>query len=148
MKSLFNNTDNNEIIERINRLTPESRAGWGKMNVAQMMCHCSIALKACLGEIKPKKVFISYLFGKIAKKQVLGPKDFRKNTPTAKEYIVKDIKNFDNEKERLISYVKKFEAGSDVVTKEQHPFFGKMTIEEWECLIWKHLDHHMRQFGV
>jgi hypothetical protein len=148
MKSLFNNTDNNEIIERINSLTPESKAGWGKMNVAQMMSHCSIALQACLGEIKPKRVFISYLFGKMVKKQVMSPKDFGKNSPTAKEYLIKDVKNFESEKEILITYVKKFEAGPDVVTKEQHPFFGKMTIEEWDCLMWKHLDHHMRQFGV
>jgi hypothetical protein len=149
LKSLFTESDNLGIIERINSLKPNSGALWGKMNVAQMMAHCTIALKACTGEIKPKKVFLSFLFRKIARKQVFGSNDLRKRTPSAREYIVRDKKDFETEKSGLISYVGKFyDSGPGIVTKEPHAFFGILTAEEWDILMWKHLDHHLRQFGV
>jgi hypothetical protein len=29
-----------------------------------------------------------------------------------------------------------------------HPFFGKMSAKEWATIAHKHMDHHLRQFGV
>ena len=149
MKSLFNINDNREIKGRVNKLTPDKNPEWGKMKVTQMMHHCTLALSACFGEIRPKRVLIGILFGKMIKKKILKEGPFRKNSPTSKEYIVKEDKNFDEEQAKLITYIGKFvESGKDIIIKEPHPFFGKMTTEEWDILMWKHLDHHLKQFGV
>ena len=149
MKSLFNENDNQEIIKRVDNLTPGKNPEWGKMKVAQMLHHCSLTLESCFGEIKPKRVLIGILFGNMIKKKIMKEGPFSKNSPTSKEFLVKDDKNFEEEKSKLISYIKKFiESGKAGVTKDTHPFFGYMTVDEWDILIWKHLDHHLRQFGV
>jgi len=149
VKSLFNEKDNQEIIRRFNNLTTNSKPDWGKMEVSQMVQHCTLSLKACLGEIKPKRAFTGILFGKMIKKKILSSDFLRKNTPTSKEYVVKENLNLDDVKLTLISYIRKFvESGREAVTKETHPFFGKMTVGEWDILMCKHLDHHLMQFGV
>ncbi|MEO8148379.1 MAG: DUF1569 domain-containing protein [Bacteroidia bacterium] len=149
MKSLFNQSDTKEIIDRINRLTPETKAQWGKMNVSQMLAHAQAPLHIATDKLKLKRGLIGILFGRIAKKQLMKPEPFKKNLPTAPEFVRKDERVFKAEKENLIDSINSFtKAGSSGITKEAHPFFGKMTAEEWDILQWKHLDHHLRQFGV
>ena len=150
MKTLFAANENQEIIERINKLTPESKALWGKMNVEQMLAHNRMPLLAAFGKEKmSKRGLISYLFGKMAKKQILSPKSFGKNLPTDKKFIIVNTDNFEKEKQALIENVMLFSKnGPDKITKEPHGFFGNLTQEEWGMLQYKHLDHHLSQFGV
>jgi hypothetical protein len=148
MKSIFNPTDNAEFIERINKLTPGTPALWGKMNVSQMMAHCQVPIKIAFGELEAKGNLFGLLFGRLAKKKLLEDKPFKRNLPTLKEGLIKDERNFDSEKSGLVNDVKKFTAGPDVITKKPHPFFGPMTVDEWDKLQSKHLDHHLKQFGV
>ena len=148
MKSLFNSAHNREIIDRINKLTNESNALWGKMNVSQMLYHCQVPLEVAYGELKLKKTFIGFLFGRIAKKQLLT-KPFKKHLPTDKHFLVKHQPEFENSRKKLIALVERFAVdGTAGITKDSHPFFGKMTSEEWDILQWKHLDHHLSQFGA
>ncbi len=149
MKSLFNPEHNQEIIARINKLTPASTPQWGKMNVSQALTHCQRPLQVAYGELKLKRVFIGFLFGKMMKKKLLSPAEFGKNMPTDKHFIVNDERDFTTEKHKLISMVQKFSTkGASSLTKEPHPFFGPLTSEEWELLNHKHLHHHLSQFGV
>jgi len=148
MKSIFNPIDNTEFIDRINKLSPASQALWGKMNVGQMLAHCQVPIKVALGDLQLKRGLMGVLFGKIAKKKLLEEKPFKPNLPTFRDAIIKDDQDFDKEKQGLIDLVKKFTAGPGVITKIPHPFFGAMTVDEWNALQVKHLDHHLRQFGV
>ena len=148
MKSLYISTDNKEVIERINKLSPESKALWGKMTVSQMLAHCTEGFKSAFGDTKPKRSFMGKLFGGIAKKSVLGDKPFKKGLPTDKSFVIKDDRNFEEEKKVLIGYIIRFEKGEDVLTKDPHPFFGEFTSHEWDVLMMKHLDHHLSQFGA
>jgi hypothetical protein len=149
MKSLFNISDNKEIISRINSLTPETKGGWGKMNVSQMLTHAQTPLKVAFGELKLKRTLMGFLFGRIAKKKLSDEKQWGKNMPTDKNFIVTEQKNFEEEKGRLISLVQRFtQSGPAGISKETHPFFGKLTADEWDKLMWNHLDHHLRQFGA
>lgn len=149
MKSLFNTPDNNEIIHRINQLTPETKSVWGKMRVNQMVAHCQIPIRVAFGEMKLKRGLVGILFGGMAKKQLLKPEPFKKNMPTAPSFIVRTNTAFEEEKNKLLALVKRFvEKGHGVISNETHPFFGKLTVVEWDTLQWKHLDHHLRQFGV
>jgi hypothetical protein len=146
MNSLFDVQYNTEIINRINKLTPDTKPLWGKMTVAQMMAHCIEGFRSAYGEIKLKRSFIGILFGGMAKKSVMGDKPFKRDLPTDKNFIIRYERNFEEEKNKLTAYVKKFEVRA--LTKDTHPFFGKMTTDEWDKLMVKHLDHHLRQFGV
>ncbi|MFI5139987.1 MAG: DUF1569 domain-containing protein [Sphingobacteriales bacterium] len=149
MKSIFNLTDNAEFIERINSLSPSSQALWGKMNVGQMLAHSQTTLKLALGEMKLKRAFIGRIFGKIAKKKILNDAAIEKHLPTFKEAKITDQRNFEEEKAKLLDLVKRFQkAGPDGLTKDPHPFFGALTPNEYDRLNTKHLDHHLRQFGV
>lgn len=149
MQSLFSASYNDGIIERINKLTVSSRPTWGKMNVGQMLTHCQQPLLVGTGELTLKRSLIGYLFGKIMKKKFLGGKKFDKNLPTDKSFIIIDKREFEIEKEKLIALIKAYKSqGAAVVKNESHPFFGKMSPDEWALLSWKHLDHHLTQFGV
>jgi hypothetical protein len=149
MKSLFNPHDNQAIISRINKLSENTRPLWGKMTVAQMVAHAQNPLYVAFGEKKLKQGLIGLLFGKMAKKKLMADAPFKKNLPTAKSFLVKDERNFQAEKNKLLQLVDRFiTQGESALTKEPHPFFGKLTTNEWDILQWKHLDHHLRQFGV
>jgi hypothetical protein len=149
MKSIIIETSNSEIIARIENLSPQTQALWGKMNVAQMLAHCTVGLKIAFGEIIPKSNFLFKIMGKIFKKKIFAQESFKKNSPTSKEFIIAGEKDFNTEKAILVSYVKQCaEKGADVFSKEPHVFFGKLTVEEWDELMLRHLDHHLKQFGV
>lgn len=49
----------------------------------------------------------------------------------------------------LIIHLNKFHKnGPETCISHPHPFFGKLTSEQWGKGIYKHLDHHLKQFGV
>lgn len=148
MKSIFNPADNAEIIERIEKLRADSNAQWGKMNVSQMLSHCQKPIEVGTGKLKIKRTFIGFLFGRMVLKQLFN-KPFKQNLPTDKNFLVKSEVDFENEKNQLINYCRQFaEKGNSIIIVDQHPFFGSMTKEQWDLLLWRHLDHHLNQFGV
>ena len=148
MKSVFNPSDKTELIERINKLTPSSQPLWGKMSVSQMLAHCQVIIKLALGELQLKRSPLGVLFGNMAKKQILSDRPIKHNMPTFKQARIREDEGFDAEKAGLIELVNRFAKGPGVITKARHPFFGPLTIEEWDTLQVKHLDHHLCQFGV
>jgi hypothetical protein len=148
MKNLFQESDYQEIVNRIHKLTPQTQRKWGKMDVAQMMAHCSSAFEVALGDRKRTRVFLGYLFGGIAKKQFVYGTSFKKSTPTDPTFIVSDARDFEKEKKRLLQFIERFHSGREQgITKDVHPFFGKMSPLEWAQLSYNHLNHHLTQFG-
>jgi hypothetical protein len=149
MKSLFEKSVSEELISRINKLTSKTKSEWGKMSVSQMLVHAQKPFQCAFGEIELKRSVISFIFGPVARKQLLNERPFAKNLPTDKNFIVKNQPDFDSEKRKLISLIERFyNSGAESLTKKPHPFFGKMTTKEWDGLMYKHLDHHLRQFGA
>ena len=148
-KSIFNSTDNHEIISRIRHLSPDTKAKWGKMNPAQMLAHLQAPIHVAFGDIKLKRGLLGVMFGGMAKRKMTGSEPFKKSLPTDKQFIVKDKRDFEEEKKKLTTMLHKLaDERAYSITKEPHPFFGRLTTEEWDILIWKHLDHHLKQFGV
>jgi Protein of unknown function (DUF1569) len=149
MKSLFNRQHNDEIIERLNRLTPETKGVWGKMNVSQMLAHTQQPLRVAFGELKLKRSIVGILVGPFAKKKLSNEEQWRHNMPTDKNFIIGEERNFEGERQKLTALVRRFaELGPAGLSGETHPFFGKLTVDEWDRLMWNHLDHHLRQFGA
>ncbi len=148
MQSLFNMQDNNSIQERINKLTPETKPLWGKMNVSQMMAHLQPTMLLSFGELKLKKSILAFFFGKTARKKIVNETPFTVGLPTLKAFKITP-KDFETAKNELLNSVNRCKVeGAGIMTKKPHPFFGSLSTREWDMLQWKHLDHHLRQFGV
>ncbi|WP_018611768.1 DUF1569 domain-containing protein [Segetibacter koreensis] len=149
MKSIFEPATLEDIIRRINTLNPSTPRLWGKMEVAQMMAHCSAALEVATGQKTPPRMFIGRILGPFLKSVFTNEKPLKKNTPTDKSFLVIDRRNFEKEKARLVDLVTRFSTGGEAnCTKHPHSFFGKLTPKQWGIGMYKHLDHHLRQFGV
>lgn len=150
MRHLFDPAQVAQVKERVNALRPDSPRQWGKMTAPQMVAHCSIAIEAALGDRHVPRVFLGRLIGGLIKKMVLSNDDpFQKNAPTAPSYIVADERDLDREREKLLGLIDRFAAGGpSACTKEPHAFFGTLTPDQWAVLMYKHLDHHLRQFSV
>ena len=146
MKTIFDQTTKNELIGRINMLSEESRAQWGRMNIYQMVKHCRLWDEMILGRKSYKQVFIGRLFGKIALKTVLKDESpLRRNTPTLPELRITENGNVSVERAKWIALIEEYSHFSnfDFV----HPFFGRMTKDQIGYLVYKHTDHHLRQFN-
>jgi uncharacterized protein DUF1569 len=150
MKNLFEAARVEEVKERIARLGPDSERQWGKMNAAQALAHCSAAMGMAVGETRPPRIFIGRLLGPIAKKSVIvNGTPMRRNSMTDKSVLVTDERDFVVERQRLRESIDRFAAGGPgICTKHPHFFFGPLTPVEWAALMYQHLDHHLRQFGV
>ena len=150
MKNLFDVALANQIKQRMDRLRIDSERQWGTMTVAQTISHCGSGLEMALGEIRPPRAFLGRLIGSLIKPKVLGnDEELRRNTGTVKELIVSGERNLDAERVRLGSLIDRFVSGGpSACTTHPHPFFGPLAPEEWAVLMYKHLDHHLRQFGV
>jgi hypothetical protein len=150
MKNLYEFSSANEIKERIARLMPDSPRQWGKMNAAQAIAHCAASMEWAVGDRVPPRLFFPGLMGRLIKPLVLGDdKPFRRNSPTSPDLIVPDQRDFNAERQRLYVLIDRFTAaGPTGCTTSPHSFFGRLTPEQWAILTFKHLDHHLRQFGV
>ena len=150
MHSLFNKQHCQEFIARINSLNDRTQPQWGKMDVAQMLTHCQKPIEIALGDLRPKiNPIVKYLFGRPAKKQLIRDPEFKRNLPTFSEAKISGRRVFDQERKRLIGLIEKFQQGGpSALVKDPHPFFGDMSIADWDTLQVKHLDHHLRQFGA
>ena len=150
MKNLFESSTVEVVKQRITLLRPDSPRHWGNMNAAQAVAHCSAGIQMALGEILPRRAFAGRILGWVIKPLALRNDDpMRRNSPTMKELLMPDQLNLATESERLSRLIDRFAAaGPDGCTKHPHAFFGRLTPQEWSILMYKHLDHHLRQFGV
>lgn len=149
MKNLFDPQVFNEINGRIGLLTPQTQRQWGKMDVAQMLAHCKEAFKVPLSPEPLPRMFVGRLIGWLMKAKLYNDSPWAKNLPTAPNFLIKDSRNFETEKKQLLELVRTFHhAGPDGISKYPHPFFGSFTPEQWGMSMYKHIDHHLQQFGV
>jgi Protein of unknown function (DUF1569) len=151
MKHLFDAATVEEVEARIAQLRPESGALWGTMSPAQALAHCALSLEWAVGDrIPPRMMWLGRIMGRIVKPMVLrDDAQMRRNSPTAKDLIVQDARDLGTERERVRGLIDRFaSAGPAGCTTHPHSFFGRLTPEEWATLMYKHLDHHLRQFGA
>jgi hypothetical protein len=150
MKNLFEPATVEEVKERLVHLRPDSERLWGTMNAAQAVAHCAAGLELAVGDQRPPRKLVGLIFGGLVKKLALGNEEpMRRNTPTVKGLVVKDERDLDLERKRLSGLIDRFAAaGPAGCTTHPHSFFGRLDPQEWAVLMYKHLDHHLRQFGA
>ncbi len=148
-KSMYDSQAAREILQRIEAIKPMAKRHWGSMDVAQMLSHCAVANEMASGIVKRPRRLIGILIGWIFKSVLTNDKIYSPGNPTDPAFVMREPRDFDLEKKRLLALVKNFaERGPEGATRHSHPFFGKLTPEEWGKAQWKHLDHHLRQFGA
>lgn len=145
MKSIFDKTTREELINRIQALNENSTAQWGKMNVSQMMKHCTQWDEMAFGKTKYKQTFLGRLFGKMALKDMLKEEPVKKNLPTVPSFIIKEQPDFAEQKKKWLQLLEEYKHFSN--EGFIHPFFGAMKKEHTGFIVYKHIDHHLRQFN-
>lgn len=150
MKNIFEKSISEELIARINKLNTSSKPQWGKMNVNQMLAHCNVAYELTYENKVSKPNWLKKMLLKtFVKPIVVGEKEYKRNSPTAPEFKIVGTREFDKEKERLIEYLKLTqEKGALFFEGKVNHSFGVLTSNEWSNMFYKHLDHHLNQFGV
>ena len=150
MKNLFQPETVQELKERMSHLGPDSPRLWGKMTPAQAMAHCTIAMELALGDRRAPRMFIGRLIGLVIKPMAFKESEpMRRNTPTIPGFAVSDTRDLACECEKLGGIIDRFAAaGPAGCTTHPHSYFGRLTPDEWSFWMYKHIDHHLQQFGA
>lgn len=148
MKNLFYTETVKEIEERLLAVKKEDQPTWGVMNSAQMLAHCCGPLEVALEEVKLKKPgFLTRMLVSFYKPLLYNDKPWKKGLPTTREFRITEDRDFEGERLRLLSLIHRFTSKGPEHSWPTHPLFGKFTGEQWGMMQYKHLDHHLRQFG-
>jgi hypothetical protein len=150
LPNIFTREVSDQIIGRINQLNAGSQPKWGKMSVGQMMAHCNVTYEMVYEDKHPKPgAFMKFILKAMVKKTVVNEVEYKHDSRTAPQFLMTDPRDFNVEKKRLVDYISKTQqlGGGHFEMKESHSF-GALTTVEWNNMFYKHLDHHLRQFGV
>ena len=147
MKNLWDQNARDELSERISLLTPESLPRWGSLTARGMIAHLVDTLKMAMGEIKVREKKHPIRFTPLKQFIIYGP-PFPKSSPTSPELIVREAEDWDGECEKLRQTMEAFAARPESRRLPNHPIFGKLSRRTWGALSYKHIDHHLKQFGV
>ncbi|MFL5787991.1 MAG: DUF1569 domain-containing protein [Flavisolibacter sp.] len=146
MNSIFEKSSYENIIDRLGKLTRNSTPLWGKMNVSQMLHHLNLTVEAPLGKIQTKGK--PNFFMKMFKNILYNDKPFGKGSPTPKDFKISGNYDFETEKAKYLSNLHEVYIGGKNRNYSPHIFFGKLTSDQWGMHIYKHTDHHLKQFGL
>ena len=150
LPNIFTKPVSDIIVQRINKLTPDTQNVWGKMNAAQMLAHCNVTYEMVFENIHPKpKVLLKFILKTFIKNKIVGETPYPHNSRTAPQFIIKESKNFESEKQRLINHINKSQQlGESYFDNKESNSFGALNKTEWNNMLYKHLDHHLSQFGM
>jgi hypothetical protein len=149
LPNIFTKQISMQVIERVNTLSASTQPKWGKMNAAQMLAHCNVTYEMIYETKHPKpNAFIGFILKKLVKKKVVTTLPYLQNGKTAPQFVMTDAKDFEAEKKRLIDYITKTEQlGENHFDNKESHSFGNLTKNEWNNTFYKHLNHHLSQFG-
>ena len=149
MQTIFDARTRDDLLRRVDTIQPGSQRQWGKMSAAQMLEHTARVLEMATGRKPSKQALPGKLMAWMFRKSFVGEKPFGKNAPTDPTFVITDEREFAAERTRLLGLIDRFVKNSpEFAGKQTHSFFGKMTGQEWGELTYKHIDHHLRQFGM
>lgn len=150
LPNIFTSEVGDQLISRIENLNNSTTPNWGKMNIGQMLAHCNVTYEMAMENRHPKaKGLKKWMLTKFVKQIVVNEKPYKKNSRTAPEFLMTTEKEFETEKNRLTNYINKtIELGEEHFEGKESNSFGALKSSEWNNMFYKHLDHHLTQFGV
>ena len=147
MRSLFHARRRADLSVRLSRLTPHARPRWGRMDARQMLAHLNDGFSLASGQLATRRRRtwlgippINYLIACVL--------PFPRNAPTPRELIARPPDEWDTEMTRLQGNIERFTSDTRDRRWPEHPFFGRLPAWAWGVLGYRHLDHHLKQFGV
>ena len=150
--NLFDENESAKMIARVQCLTPNTQAKWGTMDVAQMLAHCVVPYAYEFESEKygpPSTGLKQVMMRLFLKGTIAGPKPYKKNSPTAPDFKIADARDFEIEKIKLVDYIARLQKlGAEHFEQKMTQSIGKLSADEWNTMFYKHLDHHLQQFGV
>lgn len=151
MQDVFDAKIAQEYINRINQLTPETQRKWGKMSAGQVLAHLNVAYAFIFEPEKQKKpgLIAKFFLKNFVKPKIVNELPYKPSLPTSPAFIIADERNFDEEKNKLIGNIQRVQQlGREAFDGKENLNFGKMTAQEWNNMLAKHLNHHLEQFGI
>ena len=149
METVFDPSTRDELLRRLDAVHSNSARQWGKMTPAQMLEHLARTLEMPTGRYPQKQILAGKLLGWVFRKQFLGEKPFAKNSPTGPDFVVRDEPALEAGREKVKSLIREVATvGEKGCDGRVHAFFGALTGAEWGVVTYKHVDHHLRQFGA
>jgi hypothetical protein len=148
--SIYLASTTTELFRRIDLLNPQNQGLWGKMTVGQMLSHCAVPYEQILGtNTDQPPLFMRIILKLFLKKSMINEVPYKQNLPTAPSFIRTDQYDFEKEKEGLKAYIKTIqEMGAEKLAATPSLSLGVLSATEWNNLLYKHIDHHLQQFGV
>ncbi|MBP6055978.1 MAG: DUF1569 domain-containing protein [Cytophagaceae bacterium] len=148
--SIYLASTTTELFRRIDLLNPQTQGLWGKMTVGQMLSHCAVPYEQILGtNTDQPPLFMRIILKLFLKKSMINEVPYKQNLPTAPSFIRTDQYDFEKEKEGLKGYIKTIqEMGAEKLAATPSLSLGVLSATEWNNLLYKHIDHHLQQFGV
>jgi hypothetical protein len=147
MKTLFDQEARGGILSRLERVSAESRPQWGRMNAEQMLTHLVASMRMACGELETKSKNLPIRFPPL-RQMIVYWLPWPKGAPTAPELLASDALSIEESKRELMRLVKVVGERASAKEWPQHPAFGNLGRRGWGALGWRHMDHHLRQFGV
>jgi len=146
MKTVWDAGVRKELLQRFAQLKGDQKPLWGKMNAGQMVAHCTDPLRGAMGEMKVTEKWTPMRFA-LLRNLVIYVLPWPKGAPTAPEFIHTGVEDLDRNRKQLSEVLERFAAHQGKPFRD-HAAFGTLSDKDWGCLTWRHLDHHLRQFGV
>ena len=147
MKTIFETADRDSVLARIDRVTDASKPLWGKMTADRMLAHLVESMKMATGELPTKSKDLPIRFWPL-KQLIIYVFPFPKGAPTAPELLAGPERHVDALKTELREQVAKVGSRGSTAEWPKHPAFGRLSPRAWGALAYKHINHHLRQFGV
>jgi hypothetical protein len=147
VKSIWQDEARRELTDRVGAMAPDQPAGWGDFSAAKMICHLADSLKMAMGDLKvaPKRLPIRYT---PLKQLIIYVAPFPKSVPTAPELLVRQPREWASDVSDVQDLLARAGSARTTDTWPEHPAFGKLSKRAWGVLIYRHMDHHLRQFGA
>ncbi len=150
LPDIFSKSVSDDVIKRINNLNAINQPKWGKMSVGQMLAHCNVTYEMAYEDKHPApKGLVKLMLKLFVKNLVVSEAPYKHNSRTAPAFLMTTEKDFNTEKSRLINYITKTQQqGGATFHNKASLSFGPLSTTEWNNMFYKHLDHHLTQFGV
>ena len=118
------------------------------MNVTEMLQHLRLSAQMAVGDLEVasanKRAFQMFPL----KHLILNVLPFPKGAPTAPGLLPSAAESFEEERATLLTLLDQIGAGPRDGMGPAHPLFGPLSWREWGAVTYKHVDHHLKQFGA
>lgn len=147
MQTLLNVECRKEVLDRLSGLSPDDKPKWGTMSAPQMVAHVSRQLKCAFGLEHDKPLSTIWQFWPF-RNLVIYILPWPHHLPTADAWKNPKRDGWDREIDQLRKLIQKFSVKDDTVEWGTHPILGKLDAKDWAVVSYRHIDHHLRQFGT